>query len=183
VKRVRFGRRVLIFAGFRSAPDNLSDVNGSRIVFSRTRAGDGKTAAMLFDVATGVMTELEPQPVMTPTTRFETVIGGQTVAYEELESGNGDIYAYDLATGTATNLSQSSFELDGNPAVAPSGNVVVWERCVGGNCDIFRSVRSGGVWGAPTLVVATTSNESNPDTDGVTVVYDSERASATGQDI
>lgn len=44
-------------------------------------------------------------------------------------------------------------------------------------------MRSAGVWGAPTTVAATLSNEGNPDTDGTTVVYDSDRSSATDQDI
>jgi hypothetical protein len=110
------------------------------------------------------------------------VIGGGTVAYTELEVGNGDIFAYDLATATATNLSQS-FELEGEPAVAPAGNAVVWERCVGSNCGIYRSVNMGSGWGSPELVSDTPSNEGNPHTDGTTVVYDSERPSLTGEDI
>src|SRR5207253_7093311 len=118
----------------------------------------------------------------TPMNRFGVVIGGGTVAYDELEVGNGDIFAYDLATATATNLSQS-FELEGDPAVAPAGNAVVWERCVGSNCGIDRSVNTGSGWGSPELVSDTLSNEGNPDTDGTTVVYDSERPSLTGQDI
>jgi Thrombospondin type 3 repeat len=171
-------------AGATEDSDDLSDVGDGRIVFSRTRASDLKTAAMLFDVASGTLRELDPVAAGTPMNRFGTVIGGGTVAYQELQAGNGDIFAYDLATATATNLSQSFDPLpDGNPAVAPAGDVVVWERCVGSNCDIYRSVRTGGAWGAPTLVAATPANEGNPDTDGATVVYDSERASATAQDI
>jgi hypothetical protein len=158
--------------------DLLSDVNAGRVAFSRARA-DGTTAAMLFDVSTGALRDLDPQP---GSNRFGVVLGGDTVAYQELNSGNGDIYAYDLTSGTVANLSQSP-DLDQNPAVAPSGNVVVWERCVGSNCDILQSVRSGGAWEAPTPISATTSNESNPDTDGTTVVYDSNRPSPTGQDI
>ena len=88
----------------------------------------------------------------------------------------------DLLSGAVQNLSQSP-ERDQNPAVAPAGDVAVWERCVGSNCDILQAVRSGGVWGAPTTVSATPSNESNPDTDGTTVVYDSDRPSPTGQDV
>jgi Tol biopolymer transport system component len=137
---------------------------------------------VLFDVASGTLRELDPQAAATPMSRFGVAIGGGTVAYQEAEVGNGDIFAYDLATATATNLSQSP-ELDENPAVAPAGDVVLWERCVGSNCDIFKSVRSGGAWGTPTLVSATTSNEGNPDTDGTTVVYDSDRPSTTGKDI
>jgi Thrombospondin type 3 repeat len=158
--------------------DLLSDVDGHRIVFSRLY-GDGTTAVTLFDTLSGALTDLDQRP---GSQRFGAAIGGGTVVYEELNVGNGDIFAYDLASGTATNLTQS-LESDVNPAVAPAGDVVVWERCVGSNCDIYRSVRSGGAWGAPTLVSATTSNEGNPDTDGTTVVYDSERPSATAQDI
>jgi hypothetical protein len=158
--------------------DLLSDVNGGRIVFSRVRS-DGTTAVVLFDTVSGVQTDLDPQP---GSSRFGARIGGDTVAYEELNVGNGDIFAYDLATGTATNLTQSP-DVDQNDAVSSSGDVVVWERCVGSNCDILQSVRSGGAWGAPTAVAATTSNEGNPDTDGTTVVYDSDRPSATDQDI
>jgi len=162
--------------------DNLSDLDGSRIVLSRTRATDNQTGVILFDTKSGVTTELDTQPQPVPEIRFGVVIGGDTVAYQELSSGGGDIFAYDLVTGTATNLTGSP-ESDGLPAVAPGGGVLVWERCVGSNCDIFQSVRSGGTWGTPTIVAETPSNEGNPDTDGTTVVYDSERPSATVQDI
>lgn len=160
--------------------DVLSDVNGSRIAFSRTRASDGATAIMLFDASSGVVTELDPQGP--GTMRFGAVIGGDTVAYAEFATGGGDIYAYDLAAGTATNVSQSSL-LEMNPNVAPDGDIIVWERCIGSNCDILQSVLSGAAWGSPAVVSATSGNESNADTDGTTVVYDSERASPTGQDL
>ena len=166
-----------------SAPgdsDILSDVNGSRIVFSRTRASDPAMAVMLFDTISGALTELDPQAG--GMIRFGAVIGGDTVAYAEFAFNSGDIFAYDLAAGTATNVSGSS-DLDMNPSVSPAGDIVVWEHCVGSNCDILQSIRSGGAWSSPTVVGATPSNESNPDTDGITVVYDSERASPTGQDI
>jgi hypothetical protein len=162
--------------------DNLSDVSDGRIVFSRTRFSDTRTAAMMFDVASGALQELDPQPPGTPMSRFSTVIGGDTVAYQDLATGNYDIYTYDLASGTVANLSQS-FDVDANPAVAPAGDVVTWERCVGSNCDILQAVRSAGAWSLPTTVSATSSNESNSDTDGTTVVYDSQRPSATAQDI
>jgi hypothetical protein len=165
-------------AGAPGDSDNLSDVDGHRIVFSRTRTfGDGQTAVMLFDTVSGDLRELDPQPT---TLRFGAVGGGDIVAYQELAVGNGDIHAYDLVNRTATDLSQSSYESDGN--LSPSGAVVVWERCVGSNCDILQSARIGGVWGAPTPVAATLSNEANPDTDGATVVYDSARPSATADE-
>jgi hypothetical protein len=166
------GSDAVVPAGAPLDSDNLSDVEGHRIVFSRTRASDGKTAAMLFDTATGIANELDPQPQPIPMTRFGTTIGGNTVAFQELQIGNGDVFAYDLVSGAAANLSQSLYS-DGNPSVAPAGDVIVWERCIGSSCDIFQSERSGGVWGTPAIVAATLTNERNPDTDGTTVVYNS----------
>ena len=160
--------------------DHLSDVNGGRIAFSRLRNdGSGSTAAMLFDAVSGVVTDLDPQP---DSTRFGAVIGGDTIAYADFALGSADIFVYDLATGAATNLSQSP-AIDVNINIAPAGDVVVWQRCVGSDCDVLQSVRSGGAWGPPTPIAATLSNDSNPDTDGTTVVYDSDRPSATDQDI
>jgi hypothetical protein len=150
--------------------DLLSDIDGTRIVFSRVQA-DGQTPVMVYDTVTGVETELDPQPVMA---RFGAVIGGGTVAYEDFIPGtSGDVYAYDLAAGTVTNLSHSNLGVDENPAVAPSGDVVVWEACAGIDCDVLQSVRTGGTWGPPTPVAATLlAHDRNPDIDGTTVVYE-----------
>ena len=161
--------------------DFLSDVDNGRIVFSRTRIADSQTAVMLFDVASGVVRALDPRPTMT---QWMGTIGGDTIAYSDQEVGRGDLFVYDIGTGTALNLTQSP-DFDQVPAVGPAGDVVVWERCVESltTCDILQSTRSGGAWGAPTTAAATLSNEANPDTDGTTVVYDSDRPSATAQDI
>jgi hypothetical protein len=83
--------------------DSLSDVSPGRIVFSRQRA-DGTIAVIAFDAGSGVQTDLDPQA---GSSRFGAVIGGDTVAYQELNVGNGDVFAYDLTAGTSTNLSQS----------------------------------------------------------------------------
>ena len=58
---------------------------------------------------------------------------------------------------------------------------MVWHLCVGSNCGILRSVKSGAGWGAGESIVDTPFNEENPDTDGVSVVYDADRG--TGPDI
>ena len=161
--------------------DVLSDVNGSRIVFSRTRSSDLATAVMLFDATTGDLTEIDPQP--SGMLRFGAVVGGDTVAYAEFAFNAGEVYAYDLAAGPAVNVSQS-LDLDMNPAVSPAGDIVVWEHCVGSDCDVLQSVRSGGAWGPPAVVAGSApAVESNPDTDGTTVVFDSNRPVATGEDI
>jgi hypothetical protein len=137
---------------------------------------------MLFDTQSGVVTELDPEPVVD---RFFPTIGRNSVAYMDgAFSNNSEVYAYDLATGRATDVSQSS-ALDVLSNIAPAGDVLVWQGCVGSlvNCDVYQSVRNGATWSTPTPVGATPSNEANSDTDGTTVVYDSERATATSQDI
>jgi hypothetical protein len=160
--------------------DFLSDVNGSKIGFSRQSADGTTTASMVFDVPSMTLTNVAPAA---GSSRFGVVLGGSTVAFQELNSGNGDIFVYDMSTsGPLTNVSASP-DLEQNASISPAGNAVVWERCVGSNCGIYRSVNTGSGFGSPELVSDTLSNEGNPDTDGTTVVYDSERPSATGKDI
>ena len=154
------------------AQDTLSDVNGTRIAFSRTQP-DFSTAAFLFDTGTSSLTEIDPQP---GTLRFNPVLGGNTLAYVDLNVGNGDIYVYDLAANPLIppqDLSASAIS-DDSPAVSPDGNTIVWEKCVGANCDILKALRTGGVWNVSN-VVNTAFNEENPDTDGTWIVYDSNR--------
>ena len=159
--------------------DLLSDVNGSRIGFSRLRS-DGTIASMVFDVSSMTLTDVAP---VAGSNRFGVVLGSSVVAFQEANSGSGDIFVYDLSTsGPLINVSASP-DIDQDASISPAGNAVVWERCVGSSCGIYRSVNTGSGWGSPELVSDTTSNEGNPDTDGTTVVYDSDRPSATGQDI
>lgn len=159
------------------ANDILSDVFGNLIAFTRVTGG---TTAMLFDVSTNTVSEVPhgPSPA-----QFSPVLGGHQMAFIDLNTGNGDIMVFDLSTnGPPINVS-ASLDADDSPSLSPAGTAVVWERCAGANCDIMRSVQSGGTWGAAEVVSATPSNEGNPDTDGTTVVYDSNRPSATGGDI
>jgi len=157
--------------------DTLSDVSGARIAFSR--AFPDRRSSMVFDTETGALLEIAPQ---TGSSRFATAVGGNTVTFVEHAVGNADLMVFDLATpGPLINLG-AGLESDLNPAVAPSGNAVVWERCWTG-CSIWKSTRVGGIWGAATLVSNSAAYDSNPDTDGTNIIYDSNRASATGPDI
>ena len=154
--------------------DTLSDVNGSRISFSRFLTTDFTTRIFVYDTATSTLTEIDPQP---GAARFGAAIGGDTLAYQDLNSGNGDIFVYDLAANPPLppqKLSTSNNTED-SPGVAPDGNTVVWEECVGSNCDIVKAVRAAGAWTVST-VVNSPSNEENPDTDGTWIVYDSNRS-------
>jgi hypothetical protein len=149
------------------ARDLLSDVSGNRIVFTRIQASGN--SIMVFDAAAASTSEVAP---MAGSNRIGAAIGNTTVAYIEFNSvAVGSTHAVDLAGGAPVQLS-SGAGTSQNPAVAPSGNVVVWEQCSSSiiACDVMQSVRTGGVWGPATLVA---SGAVNSDTDGVNVVYES----------
>jgi len=156
-----------------STRDLLSNISGSKIVFSRVTAG--KTAVMVFDALTPAVApvEIDPAPA---TTRFGDAIGGNTVAYIDFGlQANGELVISDLGTLTSTRVTNDT-ALDSNPSVSSDGNVVVWEHCLDSltQCDIWQAVKAGGIWSTST--VANTSNpESNPDTNGSLVIYDSQR--------
>jgi hypothetical protein len=158
-----------------SARDLLSDISGSKIVFSRVIPAV-KTALMVFDAATGAPPiEID---AASGTTRIGSAIGGNTVAYIDFGiEGHGELIIHDLTTATSTRIT-NDVALDGNPSVSPNGNVVTWEHCntSSSNCDIWQAVKSGPVWNVTSLSDAT-NPEFNPDTNGTLVVYDSLRAS------
>jgi hypothetical protein len=116
---------------------------------------------------------------------FATAIGGNTVAFVDGLSGNGDIVVVSLANGQREVLDPPSPDLDTNPNVSPDGNTVVWEKCYHDfvNCDVVKAEGGPGAWVVSPVAALNASNEKNPDTDGTWIVYDSDRPSATGQDI
>ena len=59
--------------------DLLSDVSQTRIAFSRVMAD--RTACMIYDVASALLTEVDP---VAGSSRLGTAIGGNTVAFVEL---------------------------------------------------------------------------------------------------
>jgi hypothetical protein len=159
--------------------DILSDVSGTRIAFSRIEID--RNALMVFDTATATLTEILPNAA---TNRVSTAIGGNTVAYIDLSVGNGDVYAYDLATSAWWTIGNDPAAED-NPNVSPDGNVIVWERCPISliKCDVMQAVRNGGSW-TVSVVAYSSDSEGNPDTNGTLVVYEaSHPGNPTGQDI
>ena len=162
--------------------DILCDVSGDRISFRRIEAD--RNALFVFDTLTSLLTEIDPR---SGSNRIETAIGGNTVAYIDLSTGGGDLYAYDLAAsppGPPQVVSAFPFS-EQNPNVAPDGNTIVWEQCQVSltNCDVFKAVRAGSAWTA-SPVANTSDPEGNPDTDGTWIVYDANRTgNPTGQDI
>ncbi len=157
-----------------AARDLLSDISGSKIVFSRVITGV-KTAVMVFDSSTAAA-PIEVDPA-SGVTRIGSAIGGNTVAYVDftLES-RGELVIHDLTTSTSTRITNDA-AYDANPSVSPDGTVVTWEHCAtsSSNCDVWQAVKSGAVW---TVAAASdsTNPEANPDTNGSLVVYDSNRA-------
>jgi hypothetical protein len=164
-----------------SIVDVLSDVSGNLIAFSRIEAD--RNAIMVFDTVANTTTEIDPHA---GTNRIGAAIGGNTVAFIDMNTGNGDLNIYDLATNTLQAFTGDP-AAEQNPNVAPDGNTIVWESCPTSivSCDIKKALRLGS--GSP-FVVSTVADspdpESNPDTDGTTIVYDGNlTGNPTGQDI
>lgn len=164
--------------------DFLSDVSGNIIVFSR-HEGSYVGSIWTFDTTTaGPASELAPGPGIN---RRAGVIGGLTVAWQDMGFGGlslSEVVAYDIPTAAVTRLTNDSV-VDRNPAVAPDGNVVVFEKCAStiAPCDIWQAVKGETGW-TVSQVTDTPDDERFADTNGTLVVYGSARAgSATEQDI
>lgn len=151
------------------AIDLLSDVGGGRIVFSRIEPS-GRIPVMVYDTASSTTTEVDP--VAAPV-RFGSAIGSNTVAFiDQGLSPEGEVVAADLAGGAARITNDAL--TNQSPSVAPLGDLVVYESC-GTSCDIHQAGRAGASW-VITALTNTPEHEANPDTDGVIVVYDADRA-------
>jgi hypothetical protein len=159
--------------------DELSDINGSHIAFARQHA-DSSRSCMVFDRTSMSTIEIAPGQ---GAVAHQTALGSDTVAFVNSATNDGDIVVGTIANPLASlvNLS-NSWKKDLSPAVSPLGDAVVWESCEGAfvNCDIMKSTRSAGLWGAAQTLSDTTGAERDPDTDGILVVYDSNRAGALG---
>jgi hypothetical protein len=162
--------------------DVLSDVNGGRIAFTRVELD--RNAIFVFDPATESLTEIDP---LAGSNRLGVALGGNTLAFVDLASGQGDMFAYDLGANPPQPPQVVSLDpnAEQNPNVSPDGNMIVWEDCPVSivNCDIFKGRRAAGVWSVSAVAHAS-DPEDNPDTDGTWIVYDANRAgNATGEDI
>jgi len=163
-----------------SARDLLSDISGSKIVFSRVITAV-KTAVMVFDAATPLIPPVEIDFAPAGTNRIGSAIGGNTVAYIDFGlHGNGEVVIHDLTTATSQRITNDSLFAQ-NPSVSPDGAVVTWEQCSTStaNCDILQAVKSGAVWSV-SAASATANPEANPDSNGSLVVYDSIRGPDRG---
>ena len=153
--------------------DTLSGVGGNRICFSRQTGPDSEVG--FFDTITLSVTMVDPHP---GDLRIGCAIRWDTLVYVDYAPqpiGTGDIFAYDLAANPPVPPQAVSLDpgQEQNPNVSPDGNTVVWENCpTVTNCDIWKAVRSGGVWTA-SVAVSSPAFEEFPDTDGTWITYDS----------
>jgi hypothetical protein len=96
---------------------------------------DFSTRIFVYDTATSTLTEIDPQP---GAARFSPTIGGDTLAYEYLNIGNGNILVYDLAANPPVppqNLS-TSINTDDSPGVAPDATRRIQTQTVRGSFKI-----------------------------------------------
>ncbi len=167
------------------AADFLSGVQGERIVFNRYSPVTNTTGVMLFDVASGTLTEVNPVP---GSVRFGTAIGGGTVAYADMgvvdpQLQLGEIFVWDVATHATTRLT-NDLRYDDSPVVAPSGALVAWESCTTPftDCDIMMAQRTASGW-TVSAVANSTMNELDPGTDGTFVVWEANAGDSNRWDI
>jgi hypothetical protein len=132
---------------------------------------------MVFDITTWKTVQIGPDN----SGAFSTALGSDTVAFV----GGDDIKVGRISDpgGPLVNLS-SSAALDMSPAVSPDGHAVVWQECNGSSCSILKSTFNGSSWSSSVVVANAPAVNASPDTDGVSIAYDSDRAgSVDGSDI
>ena len=155
--------------------DQLSDVNGNHIAFAR-KTGPNRSC-QVFDVTTWMTVQIGPDN----SGAFATALGSETVAF--VSADDIKVGRISNPSGALTNLSNSA-ELDLSPAVSPDGNAVVWQSCSGSACSILKSTFNGTLWSGSVIVANAPAVNADPDTDGTSIVYDSDRAgSIDGSDI
>lgn len=161
-------------------PGNGSDfqphVNGNRIAFTEDNSQGAGVA--VFDVMTQFRTDIPGAK------RSNPAIGGDMVAYEDRSFFTGpnqsELGIYDLNSQTDLRLTNDLL-FDKNPAVSPTGNAVVWEKCQtdGSGCNVYSAIQTApGVFTTTALTTSALGENRSPVTNGQIAVYISDR---TGQ--
>src|SRR5690348_8267484 len=153
--------------------DTQPNVSGSRIVF--TEEIPSGPSISVFNVLSQFRTDIAGVQ------RSNASIGGDLVAYEDRSffaaPNQSELGVYDLGTDTDIRLTNDLL-FDKNPAVSPTGNAVVWEKCQtdGLGCNVYAAVQtSPGVFTTRALTNAVGENRS-PQTNGQIAVYISDRS-------
>lgn len=152
--------------------DSQPHVSGNRIAF--TELGGQSTGIVVYDTLGLIRTDIAGAK------RSNASIGGDLVAYEDRSylagPNQSELGVYDLSTQTDIRLTDDLL-FDKNPAVSPTGNAVVWEKCQtdGLGCNVYASLQtSPGVFSTRALTTGAGENRS-PDTNGQVAVYISNR--------
>jgi hypothetical protein len=156
----------------------LSDVSGDRIAFTQASSAAGDEIRV-FDTATNTSVTIPGGGQ-----RTNPSIGGSLVAFEDrsfsANPNESEIVVYDLVTNTTTRLTTDAL-MDTNPAVSPTGNAVVFQKCqtTGFGCSIYVATQiAPGVFSTSVLPGQTGENF-NPATNGSVVVYTAARNGET----
>ncbi|MGA9521297.1 MAG: hypothetical protein WBV82_07525 [Myxococcaceae bacterium] len=155
--------------------DFLSDISGSRIVF--TRFNGAGSDIHLFDIVAGNGGPLDPAP---NPARMGATIGGATVAWVDQgftgTAAQSEIVVHALDTGATLRLTDDLL-LDYAAAVSPAGTELVWTKCQTNNsgCTVHRAIQTSTGWTAAQLPTPPGSDDRLADTDGEIVAYESTR--------
>ena len=153
--------------------DSQPDVNGNRVGFSELwPTGDG---IAVFDTLYQMRTDIPGFK------RSNPAIGGDLVAYEDRSFFAGpnlsELGIYDLGTGVDIRLTNDTL-FDKNPAISPTGNAVVWEKCQpdGTGCNIYAAVQTSPDSFTTRALTNGAGENRQPHTNGQIAVYISNRS-------
>jgi hypothetical protein len=164
------------------ALDSVADISGSTVVFTRSLSTN--SAIFTYDVTTqGPALEVAPPA---GGNRRSAVVGSRTVVWQDFSYSTGssqpEIAAFNLDSQTLMRLTNDSL-LDRTPAVSADGIVIVWAKCTNGSsaCDVWQAVSVPGPAGFQTMALTgPEGEETQPDSNGQTVVYASTRTDSGG---
>jgi Tol biopolymer transport system component len=159
-------------------------ISGTTVVYQDVNSAGGSTIDA-YDIGSGnPPTAIDPE---TGAQQFDPAIGGDTVAWTDYTANPStpQIMVYNTETQTVTDLSDDPSTVNLEPAVSPTGSVVVWAKCAAGGypCDIWEGILgSDGTWSVSQLTdLASAGDDSEyPTTDGNIVAYVSERSGTSG---
>ena len=155
--------------------DWLSDVTDTQVAFTQLTALSDQI--VVFDTTSQTSTIVSGAKCSNP------ALGGNLLTFEDrnlTDPNQSEIDVYDFNTASVTRLTNDGL-FDKNPAVSPTGNAIVWEKCTtpGAGCDIYSAIQtSPGVFTTQALTDVN-GEDRVPDTNGDIVVYTSNRNGET----
>lgn len=160
-----------------TADEQLNDISGSTIVYTQFGTGTGGGDVLSYAIG-GSPGTVAADPV---SAQKNPGISGSVVAWEDTRDGNHEIYARNLAGGSAVRLTNSP-QTDMDPAVSGARVAYVRRDSTAGTCHIFvtdvvtlatRQVTSGaGCHGSPDISGHRVVYHGNRDGNQDVFVYD-----------